>query len=206
VSDDPGIRILDLVTESLEYRVERYLRGELSPSETIVFERELVEPELGGAFREILLIRELLRSAPPHDVPEGLNDRIARAIEIEMAGDVRAAHAEESGLARRTRIAREGFAWIYRGPSLALAGPLAGGFSGTDAAALESSTATAPANTQGRPNTGPESRGAQTRRQSIRAFTASVRTTGRIGSWALRRAATPTPAKPSLIARLRGAR
>jgi hypothetical protein len=106
---------------ALELRVERYLNGELSRGETVAFEQELAQPRLGEAFREILLVRELLHSAPPQGVPDGLNERIIAALEIEM-GSTGALDREESVLARQKRIARDGAAWMFRGPAMALAG------------------------------------------------------------------------------------
>ena len=157
--------------EGLEFRVERYLAGELSRTETLAFEEALGQPELGRAFREILLIRELLHSAPPHDVPPGLNERIARALESEMGSGARL-QEDASSLARRSRIARDGFAWIYRGPGMAFAG----------VPAIFRSSAALDSHAQA----GTKARGRYAKRALATAASAAGRL-GNLGVWALRR-------------------
>jgi|GEM_PF-5508700 len=105
-----------------EREAERYISGVLSPADTLAFEHALADPQRGEVFREILLIRELLRMAPPHGVPDGLNERIALAVEAEMGGAPFAREDAGSAIARQIRIAREGASWIFRGPAMALAG------------------------------------------------------------------------------------
>jgi len=108
--------------DALELQVERYLEGELTSAQAADFERSLAEPEIGASFREVLLVRELLQSAPPHDVPRGLNASIAEAIEGEMTNAASRLGSEESSAVRPVRSLFEGLAWTYRGPAMAIAG------------------------------------------------------------------------------------
>ena len=184
-----AVRARAATDDDLELRVERYLAGELSPAETLAFEEALAQPELGKTFREILLIRELLHSAPPHDVPPGLNERIARALESEMGASARSP-GDASRLARRSRIVRDGFFWIYRGPGMALAG-LPAIFRSRDTLNSDAET-------------GGETRSALAKR----AFSAAASATGSVGNlgvWALRRIPRSYIPALSSVARLRGA-
>jgi hypothetical protein len=188
VAEDLEIRELDQDEEALDLRVDRYLAGDLSREEAVEFESALAEPELGLAFREELMIRELLQSAPPNEVPAGLNARIAQAVEQEMRAPTSLALDRESGLARRSRIAREGFSWIYRGPAMALAG-------GPASSLLQAEAGSDPK--VGR-DTGPSA--------ARRALGSAARGTGRMSAWAIRRAVEPSGPKPSLLTRIRGGR
>ncbi len=191
------IRQLDSSAEALETRVERYLSGDLDAGETAAFEAELVQPELGRAFREILMIRELLRSAPPHDVPSGLNERIAEAIDVEIASSSGRESAGESAFALGARLTRDGFSWIYRGPAMALAGisPAISpdGMAGPDFG-LSQEADEARARARGH------------RSLALRAAVTTAKASGMMGAWALGQALELGPPKPSLLQRLRGTR
>ncbi len=67
----------------LDERIDAYLDGLLSPSETRALERMLVRPEVAGALAEALALREILASAPGDEPPAGLADRIIAALGVE---------------------------------------------------------------------------------------------------------------------------
>ncbi len=100
-------------------RIERYLDGALSRKEAIAFEKDLLEPAVAQAFREALLIRELLQNAPPHAAPEGLAERIAQDLNVEARQEERISGSERF---RTVRLIAKGASWIYEGPAMAAAG------------------------------------------------------------------------------------
>jgi hypothetical protein len=100
--------------EQIELLVESYLDGLLSPQDTARFERRLLEPAVADAFREALLIRQLLADMPPDQPP------------AELVASLEAALVAHPDLVRkamrlpRLRAALSGMSWMVRGPALAL--------------------------------------------------------------------------------------
>lgn len=67
----------------LDERIDAYLDGLLSPSETRALERMLVDPEVAAALGEALALREILATTPGDAPPAGLADRIIVALGVE---------------------------------------------------------------------------------------------------------------------------
>ena len=103
----------------LETKIEKYLDGTLSSGETLEFEKELLKPEVTQAFREAIMLRELLQSAPPDEAPEGLAERIAEALQVQVKQEKRSLQQEGTRFPI-VRAVLGGASWIFRGPSLAV--------------------------------------------------------------------------------------
>ncbi len=102
----------------LELRIEDYLDGVLCPAETDRLERELCEPEAARALGEALMLRELLASAPPHEVPEGLVDRIESELGVAISSKGRRGLVPVPGLSGPASGVLEGASWALRWPSM----------------------------------------------------------------------------------------
>jgi anti-sigma factor RsiW len=63
-------------------RIENYLDGLLNEEKTRRFEQDLLKEDVATLFREVLLMRELLRELPPAEPPEGLAQRIEDALSV----------------------------------------------------------------------------------------------------------------------------
>jgi len=107
---------------ALDERIERYLNGAMTSEETLRFERDLANPEIGRGFREALLIRELMKSSPP-EVPDGLVERIQDTLGLASPAESAPASARKKGAAG---MILDSLAWMYRGPALAVTAPRAG--------------------------------------------------------------------------------
>ncbi len=101
-------------SEQLEILVESYLDGLLSPEETALFERRLLEPAVADAFREALMLRALLANMPPDQPPQEL----VAALEAALVADVRL--ARKAARMPRLRAALSGMSWMVRGPAQAI--------------------------------------------------------------------------------------
>jgi len=105
----------DEEADALDAWVEEYLEGRLSPEETGRFERALLEPAVAEAFREALVLRELLASLPPDAPPEALVSRIELALAVSGTEARR-----KAGRFPRLSAALGGASWALRGPALAV--------------------------------------------------------------------------------------
>ena len=104
--------------ESID-RIEDYLYGRLADEETRQFEKDLTREETGAAFREVLLMRELLKTLPPDEPPPGLVDR------IEASLDLGSMQVMESDASERTSSFGQivhGLKWTFLWPGYALTG------------------------------------------------------------------------------------
>jgi len=109
-------------------RAQAYLDGDLSPEESLAFERELAErPEASRALAEALALGSLLRAMPPQAPPPGLEERVAALLLSSPEGPRQ--EARPRGWLGAIRSALAGAAWAVRGPAGALggAGPAASG-------------------------------------------------------------------------------
>ena len=104
--------------EALDALIDRYLDGLLSPEETSRFERMLLRPEVGEAFGEALLLRQLLQDMPPDQAPEELMSRLESALGID-ATTIR----KRAQRMPRLRAALGGMSWMVRGPAQAMTVP-----------------------------------------------------------------------------------
>jgi hypothetical protein len=100
----------------LEDRCDAYLEGRLSPAETARFEQDLLQERVARAFREALILRELLSTVGPDAPEEQLIARIEAALDLDAGQD----HAEARRRLPRLRAAMSGLGWIVRGPAQAL--------------------------------------------------------------------------------------
>lgn len=104
----------------LELKIEDYLDGQLSPKETLAFERALVDPEVASAFNAAVYFREFLRNADAVDVPAGLAERLFQALPARIAVDGTGASKEKS--VGDGNLVTRWFGRTFRGPALAKAG------------------------------------------------------------------------------------
>jgi len=112
--------------EELEWLVESYLDGMLSPADTALFERRLLEPPVADAFREALMLRALLADMPPDQAPAEL----VAALEAALVADVRL--VRKAARMPRFRAALAGMSWMVHGPAQAIpAASAASGGQGT---------------------------------------------------------------------------
>ena len=95
-------------------------RGSSAPAETARFERALLTPEVAEAFREALVLRELLASMPPDAPPEALIDRLEEALELDVVGERKRKRRDRRRFPR-IAAALDGASWAVRGPALAFA-------------------------------------------------------------------------------------
>lgn len=130
------------IERELDERIERYLDGELAPSESYALERELAEPGGREALSSSLLLREALRDVGPAEPPVGLEHRILEALAVERVSLVPEAEAEwpagdrgteREGAWASARAAAGGMSYAWRGPALAAAGLAAGNVGGAGA-------------------------------------------------------------------------
>lgn len=115
---------------------EDYLEGRLSAEETGQFENDLLNrKEAAVAFRESLMMRELLTGLPPDEPPPGLIERIDASLDL---GPMTSAEEEKQKGPSRWGQIINGFKWGFRWPGYALAGiscgsaPLKHSFAGMD--------------------------------------------------------------------------
>lgn len=109
------------MTTSMEDRIEAYLDGELTLEHTVEVERALARPEVAEYLSQALMVRELLRTAPPEMPPLGLLSEIHDLVQVQLA---EAAAGEVHGSGRRfprLRAALAGASWGLRGPAMAMA-------------------------------------------------------------------------------------
>jgi len=105
------------MTSKLEEHIEDYLNGRLSDEETVAFEKDLTKKEVANAFREVLIMRELLSSLPSDEPPAGLADRIEASLGLETV--------PKAGKPQSERISQfghavNGFKWGLRWPGYVL--------------------------------------------------------------------------------------
>jgi hypothetical protein len=107
------------MTTILHDRIEDYLDGQLSDEETRQFENDLLKKEVAAAFREVLVMRELLTNLPPDEPPPGLIERIEASLDLNsMPLSGKAKKKKSSSLGQIVN----GFRWGLRWPGYALAG------------------------------------------------------------------------------------
>ena len=100
------------VERELDERIERYLDGELSASDSSALEQELAAPEAAAALAAALFLREALREAGPAEPPAELQNRILEVLSVAPAPPPWDAAREPSGpTTRETSRARE-WRWI----------------------------------------------------------------------------------------------
>ena len=105
-------------------RVEAYLSGRLGLEETARLEAELLQGgEVSRLLSEELMLRELLGSMPPDEAPDGLTERIERAMPLGQAPpDL--SRQQPRGRTRsvlgQIGLALGGASWSVRGPAMAL--------------------------------------------------------------------------------------
>jgi hypothetical protein len=107
------------MTRTQDERIEEYLNGQLSDAETRQFEKDLLKKEVATAFRESLMIRELLSNLPSDEPPPGLVDRIEAS--LDLSPDVSRRDAKSKRPKSMGQIVN-GFRWGLRWPGYALAG------------------------------------------------------------------------------------
>ncbi len=109
--------------DELDQWVDDYLEGRLPPQETQRFERALLTEVVAAAFREALVLRELLASMPPDAPPEALVARLEEALELEGDAADRRRRRARSLIPRLPRVeaALAGTSWALRGPAMAFA-------------------------------------------------------------------------------------
>lgn len=107
------------MSPTLHEQIEDYLNGQLSDEGTRHFENNLLNEEVATAFREALIMRELLSSLPPDEPPAGLIERIEASLELGSSPP-----NEEARPRRTSRLGQvvNGFRWGLRWPGYALAG------------------------------------------------------------------------------------
>ena len=123
---EPPLRGPDPATwteDELDQWVDDYLEGRLPPQETQRFERALLTETVATAFREALVLRELLASMPPDAPPEALVARLEEALELQGDASDRRRRRARSLFPRLPRVeaALAGTSWALRGPALAFA-------------------------------------------------------------------------------------
>ena len=100
-------------------RIEEYLNGQLSDEETRQFENDLLKKEVATAFREALIIRELVSGLPSDEPPPGLIERIEASLDLSSSPSTgKAKPKRPSSLGQIVN----GFRWGLRWPGYALAG------------------------------------------------------------------------------------
>ena len=106
------------MTQKLAERVEAYLDGTLSNEAAYHFEQDLVRPEVGSAFSEALLLRDLLSEIPPEAPPPGLTARIESALNLDSVSASKTVRPSKNQLGRSIDTIKWGFRW----PRFAMAG------------------------------------------------------------------------------------
>lgn len=107
------------MTRTLQERAEDYLNGQLSDEETRQFENDLLHREVAAAFRESLIMRELLTNLPPDEPPPGLIERIEAS--LDLGSSPSAGEEKQKGSSSLGQILN-GFRWGFRWPGYALGG------------------------------------------------------------------------------------
>ena len=107
------------MTRTIDERIEDFLNGQLSDIETREFEKDLLKNEIATAFREALMIRELLSGLPPYEPPPGLIERIETSLDLSVSPSTRKAKPEKPSSFGQIV---NGFKWGFRWPGYALAG------------------------------------------------------------------------------------
>lgn len=79
------------MNQGLEDRIAAYLDGLLPVEEAEQFEQDLLEEDVAAAFRQTLLLQELLGDLPPDEPPPGLVERIEASVGLKPS----AAHRKE---------------------------------------------------------------------------------------------------------------
>lgn len=107
------------MTRTLHERIEDYLNGQLSDEETRQFENDLLKRKVATAFREALMMRELLSGLPPDEPPPDLIERIEASLDLSSS--------PSTGKAKPKRPSSmgqivNGFKWGLRWPGYAMAG------------------------------------------------------------------------------------
>jgi len=102
-----------------EERADAYLDGLMSREETRAFERDLTSvPETAKALGLALALREMIVALPPTRPPDGLEEKIARALALQAEAKPK----KQKALFRRFRAALFATSWTVRGPVHALSG------------------------------------------------------------------------------------
>ena len=104
---------------SPEEAADAYLDGLMSSAQARAFERELAAaPRAAEALRAALALREMIASLPPARAPEGLEERIAGALQLSPSARAK----RPKVLFGRLRSALAGTSWTVRGPAHLLGG------------------------------------------------------------------------------------
>lgn len=115
------------MSATLQDQIARYLDGVASPQERAAVERALVDDDAARVFAEELLLRDLLRHAPPEVPPE----EVVARWEAAVLGELDLSDEETPGWLRNVLGA---LAWSVRGPAMSV------NASSTDMARLGMST------------------------------------------------------------------
>ena len=123
------------MTRKLDERIEDYLNGQLSDEETKQFENDLLTKEVATAFREALIMRELLSGLPSDEPPPSLIERIEASLNLSSSISIEKAQPKKSSSLGQIV---NGLQWGLRWPGYALGGisgssiPLKSSLSGMD--------------------------------------------------------------------------
>ena len=105
--------------------VDAYLHGDLSPDKVRDFELQLSQAEVAQAFSEALMLRELLMTAPPEEIPEGLLEEITLAVSAQRMDAQDTPDPVDPDINTHEpisvfRSALAGLGWLWRGPVYSL--------------------------------------------------------------------------------------
>ncbi|MCA9542393.1 MAG: hypothetical protein KC620_26030 [Myxococcales bacterium] len=101
------------MSDALRDQIVRYLDGAASASERAALERSLLDDAVARLFAEELLLRDLLRHAPPEVPPAEVMARWEAAVLGELG-------AEDQPEARWFSQVMETIGWSLRGPALSI--------------------------------------------------------------------------------------
>ena len=105
------------MTQTIDERIEDYLNGQLSDEETRQFESDLLNKEVATAFREALIVRELLSGLPPDEPPQGLIERIEASLNLSQSISTEKTYPNKSSSLGQIV---NGLKWGLRWPGYAL--------------------------------------------------------------------------------------
>ncbi len=102
------------MSAELRDQIARYIDGRASSRERAALERAMVDHDVARLFAEELLLRDLLRHAPPEVPPE----QVVARWEAAVLGELDLASEDTPGWFSQ---ALEGLGWTVRGPAMSLA-------------------------------------------------------------------------------------
>jgi hypothetical protein len=108
----------------LDLAVDRFLEGELALEPATELQEQLASPELAKALSQELFLREFLATLPPDAPPDGLVERLQRALPAASAEPVQPATRARSLWEASSAGLLAGARWAVAGPSMAVSAPL----------------------------------------------------------------------------------